>query len=156
MALTFTLPSDYGNVAAVALGAIPFLGFVHGFITTGLRRPAGVEYPNAYATPEQCAKNPAAYKFNCAQRAHANYLENMSQTMVSILVAGIKHPRLATLLGTTWVALRVLFLAGYVYSGKEKGNGRIIGVPFWFVQGALWGISFLGMGFPGYDLILRK
>ncbi|KAI1929105.1 hypothetical protein LOZ58_001282 [Ophidiomyces ophidiicola] len=151
MALTFTVPNDYGNVAAVALGAIPFLAFAHGFITTGCRKRAGVQYPHAYATPEQCAKNPDAHKFNCAQRAHANYLENMPQTMISILVAGLTHPRLATVLGSTWVALRALYLAGYVYSGQKKGNGRLLGAPFWLVQGALWGLSVFGMGFPGYD-----
>lgn len=80
----------------------------------------------------------------------------MPQTMISILVAGLQHPRLATLLGTTWVALRVLFMTGYVYSGSKKGAGRYIGIPFWFVQGALWGISVFGMGFEGYDWILRK
>ncbi|EEP75972.1 predicted protein [Uncinocarpus reesii 1704] len=57
MALSFTVPSNYGNVVAIALGAIPFLGFVHGYITTGLRKAAGVPYPHSYATPDQCAKN---------------------------------------------------------------------------------------------------
>ncbi|WEW57871.1 glutathione transferase [Emydomyces testavorans] len=156
MAFTIAVPNDYGNVVAVALGAIPFLAFVHGAITTQIRKAARIPYPHCYATQEQCAKDPKAEQFNCAQRAHANYLENMPQTMIFILVAGLKHPRLATLLGTTWVALRVLYLAGYVFSGAKNGGGRRLGGPFWFVQGALWVISVFGMGFAGYDWILRN
>lgn len=47
----------YSNVIAVALGAIPVLGFVHGFITTSLRKPGKVPYPHSYATVEQCKEN---------------------------------------------------------------------------------------------------
>lgn len=45
------------NVIAVALGAIPVLGFVHGFITTSLRKAAKVPYPHSYASIEQCKEN---------------------------------------------------------------------------------------------------
>ncbi|KAJ5668950.1 hypothetical protein N7462_010020 [Penicillium macrosclerotiorum] len=136
-----TLPDNYGAVIAVALGAIPVLGFVHGTITTGFRKPAKVPYPHSYASIEQCKENAKAEQFNCAQRAHANFLENAPQTMLFTLVAGLKHPELATGIGALWVVFRSLFLYGYVYSGKPQGKGRMLGGFFWFAQAALWGLS---------------
>lgn len=47
----------YRAVIAVALGAIPVLGFIHGGVTTGLRKEAKVPYPHSYATIEQCKSN---------------------------------------------------------------------------------------------------
>ncbi|KAL1959177.1 hypothetical protein VTO42DRAFT_2682 [Malbranchea cinnamomea] len=146
--VSITLPDNYGNVVAVAVGVIPLLGFVHGNIVNKTRRAANIPYPHTYATQEQCKADPNAEKFNCAQRAHANFLENMSQTVVSILVAGVKYPTAATLLGISWVAFRALFLYGYVYSKKPRGAGRLVGAPFWLVQGALWAISVFGVGLP--------
>ncbi|OOF92398.1 hypothetical protein ASPCADRAFT_210263 [Aspergillus carbonarius ITEM 5010] len=143
--LTLTVPENYGAVIAVALGAIPVLGFIHGSIVTRLRKGAEVPYPHCYATVEQCKANPKAEQFNCAQRAHANFLENSSQTMLFILAAGLKYPQLATGLGSLWVLGRSLFLYGYVYSGKPRGRGRIYGGFYLFVQGALWGLTSFGV-----------
>ncbi|GAB1218383.1 hypothetical protein ATERTT37_007637 [Aspergillus terreus] len=140
------LPENYGYVIAVALGAIPVLSFVHGNITTGLRKPAKVPYPHSYATVEECKSNAKAEQFNCAQRAHANFLENAPQTMLFTLVAGLKYPQLATALGSGWLVLRALFLYGYVYSGKAQGKGRYLGGFFWFAQAGLWALSVFGVG----------
>ncbi|PWY70454.1 glutathione S-transferase [Aspergillus heteromorphus CBS 117.55] len=143
--LSLTVPESYGYVIAVSLGLIPVLGFAHGVIVSGLRKGANVHYPHSYATVEQCEANPAAHKFNCAQRAHANFLENSSQTMLFTLVAGLKYPQLATLLGALWVASRTVYLYGYVYSTQPRGKGRLWGGAFWFLQGALWGLSVFGV-----------
>jgi glutathione S-transferase len=89
---------------------------------------------------------PLAEKFNCAQRAHANFLENAPQTMFFTMVAGLKYPELAAGLGALWVVFRALFLHGYVYGGKAQGMGRLRGSLFWLVQGALWGLSVFGVG----------
>ncbi|OQD90670.1 hypothetical protein PENANT_c001G04708 [Penicillium antarcticum] len=181
------VPGNYGAVIAVALGAIPVLGFVHGIVTGKQRKAAHVPYPHSYATVEQCKENvrtidsgptsaslcsisflsvhspylpqtqcshmncthnpkPLADKFNCAQRAHANFLENAPQTMLFTLVAGLKYPELAAGLGALWVFFRALFLHGYVFSGKAQGKGRMRGSFFWLVQGALWGLSVFGVG----------
>jgi glutathione S-transferase len=90
-------------------------------------------------------QQPKAHQFNCAQRAHSNFLENAPQTVLSILVAGLKYPQLATALGAAWVAFRVLFLHGYVYTSKPQGRGRYNGGLFWFAQAALWGLSAFGV-----------
>ncbi|KAL1967868.1 hypothetical protein VTN77DRAFT_2557 [Rasamsonia byssochlamydoides] len=140
-----TVPQNYGAPIAVALGAIPVLGFLHGSIVTSLRKEAKVPYPHSYASIEQCKENAKAEQFNCAQRAHANYLENMPQTMLFTLVAGLKWPNAAAALGAGWVITRALFLYGYVYSGKPQGKGRYLGAPFWLFQGALWAMTVFGV-----------
>ena len=51
------LADSFSNVIAVALGAIPLLAGIHGFITGSFRKKAKVPYPNCYATAEQCNSN---------------------------------------------------------------------------------------------------
>ncbi|KAJ5591639.1 uncharacterized protein N7459_002008 [Penicillium hispanicum] len=143
--VAITVPNNYGAAIAVALGAIPVLGFIHGSITTSVRKTANVPYPHSYATIEQCKQNPSAEQFNCAQRAHSNFLENAPQTMLFTLVAGLKYPELAAGIGSLWVAFRSLYLYGYVYSGKPQGKGRFLGSMFWLAQGALWGLTVFGV-----------
>lgn len=82
-----------------------------------------------------------AEQFNCAQRAHANFLENAPQTMLTTLVAGLKYPQAAAGVATGWIVFRSLFLYGYVYSGKPQGKGRFLGGLFWVFQGALWAMT---------------
>ncbi|KAI9927620.1 hypothetical protein ASPWEDRAFT_31687 [Aspergillus wentii DTO 134E9] len=143
--VAITVPDNYGSVIAIALGAIPVLGFVHGIVTGKTRKAANVPYPHSYATIEQCKSNPKAEQFNCAQRAHTNFLENAPQTMLFTLVAGLKYPQSATAIGALWLTFRTLFLYGYVYSGKPQGKGRMIGAFFWLAQGALWGLTVFGV-----------
>lgn len=109
--------------------------------------------PSAFSHEAQRINNPIlmvlqpkAEQFNCAQRAHSNFLENASQTMLFTLVAGLKYPDLAPVLGAAWLVCRSLFLYGYVFSGKPQGKGRLIGSFFWLIQGALWGLSVFGVG----------
>ena len=64
--------------------------------------------------------------------------------MLTTLVTGLKYPQLAAGIGASWVVFRVLFLYGYVYSGKPQGKGRMMGGFFWLSQAALWALT-LGM-----------
>ena len=72
----------------------------------------------------------------------------MSQTMMYMLVAGLKYPEATTVIGAAWVFFRCLYLYGYIYSGKPNGSGRLYGGPFWFCQGGLWAMSVFGVGLP--------
>lgn len=132
-------------VVLIALGLAPILSFAQGMVVSTHRKAAGVAYPNAYATPQQMKASPEAYRFNCAQRAHANLLENLPQAMLCMLFTGLFHPRAATWLGGIWVGGRVLYAGGYILgSGNDeqgKGKGRTIGGGFWLAHFALIGLS---------------
>jgi glutathione S-transferase len=104
------------------------------------RKGAKVPYPNAYATAQQVKESRDAYKFNAAQRAHGNLLENMPQAMMSMLFAGLVYPRATALLGLGWVVSRVLYAWGYVESSKPNGMGRYYGTTFWLCQAGVWGL----------------
>jgi glutathione S-transferase len=132
-------PTVHSYVLLVALGLTPLLSTVHAAVVIHERHNAHIPLPNCYATREEMKANPAAYTFNCAQRAHANFLENAPQTMIGMLVAGLAYPTLTTAVGVAWLVSRALYLLGYVYSGEENGKGRLWGrthIPFQYV---VWG-----------------
>jgi glutathione S-transferase len=129
--------------------ATPLLALAHGLVTGSKRAAARCPYPNAYASAQDMKVNPVAYQFNCAQRAHAQFMENAPQTMMSMLVAGVAYPNATAVLGAGWLVSRCLFLYGYVWSKKEKGNGRYLGTTFWMFQ---WGLMGL-VGKTALDLI---
>ena len=54
------------------------------------RKAAKVPYPNAYASAAEAKENKDKYLFNCAQRAHANFIEHHPQFLVGLLVGGIR------------------------------------------------------------------
>ncbi|ETN39385.1 uncharacterized protein HMPREF1541_05608 [Cyphellophora europaea CBS 101466] len=138
---TIILPADYGYVVLVALGAIPVLAFGQGMVVSTKRKAAKVPYPNYEASIQQVKESRDAYVFNAAQRAHGNLLENMSQTVLMMLVGGLAYPRLAAAMGAGWVLCRALFAYGYVTSTKPHGKGRYLGGAFWLFQAGFWGLS---------------
>lgn len=140
MSLSITVPQGYGYTVLVALGAIPLLAQLQGVVPGSLRKSAQVLYPNMYATAEQAKNNKQAYKYNCAQRAHGNLLENMSQVIASILFAGLFYPTAAPLLGAAWTACRIIYAYGYITSDKPQGKGRYPGLGMWIPQLGLWGL----------------
>ncbi|GAB7335458.1 hypothetical protein MBLNU13_g07820t1 [Cladosporium sp. NU13] len=144
MSVIASLPQEYGYVLITAASTF-FVGFWHGIRVSAFRKPAGIVYPQAYAdksdmsaaTPEQKKK---MYLFNCAQRAHGNYLENETSFIASLLVAGLKFPVAASVLGAGWIVSRILYAVGYTRADKEAGKGRLIGLPFWLFQLGLYGL----------------
>jgi glutathione S-transferase len=134
------LTNSISYVLALSLVATPVLAFVHGTITGFKRRDAKIPYPNAYATPQEVKANPAAHTFNCAQRAHAQFMENAPQTMLSMLVAGLEYPNATIGLSLGWLVFRVLYMYGYVYQDKPGGSGRYLGVGYYLAQAGLWGL----------------
>jgi uncharacterized membrane protein YecN with MAPEG domain len=125
----------------VALGLVPLLSWAQGIVVTTLRKPAQVPYPNAYASHEKAKESREAYKFNCAQRAHHNLMENMPQAIALMLFAGLEHPTAAAALGAAWVAFRLAYAWGYITSQKKNGAGRLYGGGFWLMQAGLWALS---------------
>ncbi|KIW16418.1 hypothetical protein PV08_06470 [Exophiala spinifera] len=140
MAYTLTVPDKYGYVVLVALGLAPVLAFSQGILVGLYRKPARVPYPNPYATAQEAKENPAAYKFNCAQRAHGNLLENMPQAIASMLFAGLGYPVATAALGAGWIFFRIVYAYGYIEGSKAGGRSRLNGSGFWVMQALIWGL----------------
>ncbi|KAI6093050.1 membrane-associated proteins in eicosanoid and glutathione metabolism [Hypoxylon rubiginosum] len=128
------VPGEYGYVLAVAVSSL-FVNTFHASLTVKARRDSGLHYPIAYATEEQAAKDPKAFAFNCAQRAHANYTENITPFLCALFISGLRFPIPAATLGAGWVLARIWYAAGYV-SGGPKGRlmGSYIGIISDFVM----------------------
>lgn len=91
-----------------------------------------------------------------AQRAHANYTENLTPFLGALLVAGIQHPVPAAALGGVWSVSRLLYLLGYTSDAGPKG--RITYVALLPLQPWLVANFFLSSGFAGSalsDLVLK-
>ncbi|CAN8095713.1 unnamed protein product [Discula destructiva] len=118
---TIQLPSEYGYVLLAAAGTA-YVNQYHGIQTVKARKASGIGYPNTYATAEQAAADPAAYRLNCAQRAHANYVENLTPFIVNLLIAGLRFPVPAAIAGAGWLVSRVVYVKGYTSSVGPKGR----------------------------------
>ncbi|KAJ6261462.1 hypothetical protein Dda_4132 [Drechslerella dactyloides] len=147
--MDLTIPSEYGYVLFVAL-ASTFVNQWHGIKVGSARRAAKVPYPNAYAPHAEAPTGSEKYVFNCAQRAHANFIEHLPQFYVSLFVSGLGFPKLAAGLGSLYLFGRVLYAIGYANPQKQNGTGRFLGAPF-FYPGllGLWGSA----GYVCYKMI---
>lgn len=124
--LVLEIPKEYGYVLAVA-SATGFVNLLHFFTTAKYRKASGVAYPAPYATEEQCKNNAMAVKFNCAQRAHSNFGENIISFLPALAISGLTYPVASAVLGATWVFGRVVYVMGYTSAGpKGRGLGFII------------------------------
>jgi glutathione S-transferase len=127
------------------------LNFAHSLNTGAYRKPSGVEYPNAYASAAEAKENPAAFAFNCAQRAHANFTEHHTSVVAALLVAGLRFPVSAAVCGFGWTVSRLFFMWGYSNSKiGSKGKGRYNGSAFWLFETALIGMA----GWFGGEMVL--
>lgn len=133
--------SDFSYVLGVIVGAA-VLNQAHGMVVSSFRKSAKIAYPAPYASDEQIKadKSPERHvlKFNCAQRAHANYLENYTQFLSVLVVAGLSYPRAAASLGAVWLVGRVLFLVGYLSGDPKK---RLIGTVQYIGTFGLIGVA---------------
>jgi glutathione S-transferase len=120
------------------------------------RKMSGINYPNTYATPEQIANAPsedkkhAMYVFNCAQRAHYNFLENYTQALAAMLIGGLEHPVTSATLGAVWSVCRIVYAVGYTRSGNKHPSGRYAGAGAWCAQFGLFGLA----SKTGYNLLM--
>lgn len=86
------------------------LNTIHGFNTGSYRRAAAVDYPAAYAPSSRTDQ--AAHRFNSAQRAHANFIENQPTAVGAMLIAGLKFPIATATLGGLWTVFRYIYMWG--------------------------------------------
>jgi glutathione S-transferase len=73
------------------------------------------------------------YLFNCAQRAHHNFIENYPAALSALLVSGLAYPRLAAAAGAVWMVGRVVYALGYTRRAEwnVEGKGRFSGGGFY-------------------------
>jgi glutathione S-transferase len=114
------------------------LNSLHSINTGKYRKAAKVNYPGAYAPSSRT--DTEAHQFNCAQRAHANFIENQASMLGALLLAGIKFPITSAAMGGAWTVSRYLYMVGYS-KGGEGGKGRYQGIYFWLFQTGLIGLT---------------
>lgn len=119
------------------------------------RKKAGIQYPKYMAdsgdiNAASAEKKEAMYLFNCAQRAHSNYLENQPTASIAMLVAGIQYPKTAAVMGAGWILGRIIFATGYTNPRMANGKGRLYGSFFWLFQFGLIGLT----AYSGIKLLL--
>ncbi|THU93613.1 MAPEG-domain-containing protein, partial [Dendrothele bispora CBS 962.96] len=121
--VTFTLPKEFVYVGAAVVSTVYLLGW-QTIVVERARKKADVKYPQLYAEKEEAEKSSEKMKFNCAQRAHQNTLEQLPTLYVTTLVVGTKYPVVAASALGTWVLARVLYTRGYATGNPEK---RVLG-----------------------------
>ncbi|KAK3325752.1 hypothetical protein B0H66DRAFT_137092 [Apodospora peruviana] len=119
--MVIAVPNEFGYVL-LAASATFFVNSYHSILTSKARKASGIKYPTAYASAEVAEKDPKAFQFNCAQRAHANFTENLTPFLGELFIAGLRYPQLAASLGGVWAVARVFYAAGY--TGAKGPAGR--------------------------------
>ncbi|RQM06098.1 hypothetical protein DH86_00002394, partial [Scytalidium sp. 3C] len=69
---------------------------------------AKVPYPHTHADASRT--DIEAIRFNCAQRAHMNFIENQPSFLGALLLAGLKFPVASAALGFLWSAGRYMYM----------------------------------------------
>ena len=87
---------------------------------------------------------------NCAQRAHANYLEHYPMFLVGLLGSGIRYPLTASGMGVFWTVFRMVYLFGYMQKDKTKGEGRTAGSASYLAEAGLIGL----LAWTGFEILM--
>ncbi|KAL8342462.1 hypothetical protein RB598_004053 [Gaeumannomyces tritici] len=124
--VSLNLPAEYGYVLMVASSSF-LLSFIHGLFTVSARKKSGLAYPVSYADKALADKDPNAYAFNCAQRAHANFTENHTSFLGALLISGLRTPLASASLGAAWVFSRLLYAKMYSAGGPKARTTGILG-----------------------------
>jgi len=132
---SISIDPNYGYVLLAATSTF-LLNTVHSVNTGKYRKAAKINYPAAYA-PSSRTDN-EAQQFNCAQRAHANFVENQVSAVGALLLAGIRFPLTSAILGAAWTISRYIYMVGYSQGGP---GGRYKGIYFWLFQLGLVGLA---------------
>ncbi|KAG0352234.1 Microsomal glutathione S-transferase 3 [Podila minutissima] len=144
--VTFTITPEYGYTLAVSVASSVLLT-VLGHRVGAYRKVANVPLPSAYADAAEAKVDKKKHLFNCYQRVHQNTLEGYSSFLSTLLIAGLRYPIAAPVLGMIWIAGRIFYSIGYT-SGEP--NKRIMGA--W---GHIGDVGLLGLtGKMAWDLVM--
>lgn len=168
-------PHSYVLIAATAT---TILNFLHVAKVSKARQAIKLPYPHMLATPHNRSPETkdaanattatstldgsnsefggltrAEYVFNCAQRAHMNYGENLPTLLASLLISGIMYPKTSAVMAAGWVVARYVYMIGYTKPEWGKnGRGRLWGpaLGWWPMQ---YGLVLLG-GWTGLGMVM--
>ncbi|EPQ60499.1 membrane-associated proteins in eicosanoid and glutathione metabolism [Gloeophyllum trabeum ATCC 11539] len=118
---TIVVPQGISYVAAAIFSNVCLLtwqSYKAGFA----RKAARIPYPQLYAEKAEAQASKEAHRFNCAQRAHQNTLEQLPIVLISTILVGLKRPILAASLCGAWSFARVLYTIGYATGDPERRN----------------------------------
>jgi glutathione S-transferase len=65
------------------------------------------------------------FKFNCAQRAHYNFMEQMPPLMLFLIISGLYFPFIAGIIGCGYFLARIMFTLGYMKSPNKRRLGGL-------------------------------
>ncbi|KAK1370756.1 Membrane associated eicosanoid/glutathione metabolism-like domain-containing protein [Heracleum sosnowskyi] len=136
------LPREYGYVVLI----ISLAGFLNFWMTSQVskaRQKYNVQYPAMYALESE---NKDANAFNCIQRGHQNSLEYLPMFFTFMTVGGIKHPIIASVLGSIYIVARYFYFIGYS-SGDPKKRLTVGVYNFISLIGLIFCTLSCGLGF---------
>lgn len=119
-----SFPLDFKYVIA-ATALYPALGFFQSLNTSYWRAQSKTPLPALFAdpTPHKEPKVELAKKrFNCAQKAHLQFTENVALTLVAGWITGLYCPNTAAALLATWAVSRFFYVVAYTSGDPEKRN----------------------------------
>jgi len=144
-----TFDKDYAWVI-LASAAIAFQIGLTGHKVGKLRKKLDLPYPDMGDGRFSAKLSDQDWEeFSNHQRAHYNYVEQISSVQTVLLLSGIFYPRAAASLGLQYIIGRAAFSRGY---RKHGAKGRLLGAK---VQAfALLGLT--GLTFYGAAKLLLK
>ncbi|KAF7366488.1 hypothetical protein MSAN_00906000 [Mycena sanguinolenta] len=126
---TITVPEGTSYVAASLLSSV-FLLTWQGIKVSGARKEANIAYPRLYAEKAEMEASPAALKFNCVQRAHANTLENIASIYAMTFLTALTSPPVAAGALASWVASRVFYTNGYATGDAASRHNTLVRLTY--------------------------
>ncbi|KAF9056573.1 hypothetical protein BJ165DRAFT_1522474 [Panaeolus papilionaceus] len=144
-ATTVTLPANIEYVGA-ALLSTSILLFGQNIVVSRYRKAAGIKYPQMYAEKAEADASPAAYQFNCAQRAHQNTLENIPILYVTTVLTAVRYPVLAAITCAMFTIGRISYTRGYITGDPAKRTGGLYLVGALGMVGQLLASSYIAGG----------
>ncbi|XP_065194137.1 glutathione S-transferase 3, mitochondrial-like [Sycon ciliatum] len=138
--MEISIAQEYGYVVLTSLLGSLLVNFFLIYNVVAARKKYDVKYPALYS--------PTNENFNCVQRAHQNYLENLTFFLVSGLVAGVVHPIPATACNVIYLIGRIVYALGYYTGDPEKrsrGGFYILGFLGNMLLASHAGLRFAGL-----------
>jgi len=122
--MSIVIPERYPLVIATATGTVA-LNIYQYLNVRSHRKASGIKYPQLYAEKAEVDKNPLALKYNCAQRAHQNTLENLTHVIMMSFISGLKFPIVTSGLLGAWILGRYLWTVEYSTGDPNNRTGII-------------------------------